>query len=177
MKPGIGSLLRRTDGTVAIEFAFIAPVLIVLFLGTIELCNALICREKVTTVAASAADLVAQDESITGAQMNDVFSAINAIMYPYPISGTQIIITSIKQNSQKTGYIVDWSVAQNTTAHSPGASMTVPTGLVTTGASVILAEVKYTYTPPSNEIIHAPYTMSDQFYSRPRQSNFVSYTP
>jgi Flp pilus assembly protein TadG len=59
------TFLRSQSGTVAIEFAFIAPILILLFLGTIELCNALICREKATTVASTAADLVTQDTTLT----------------------------------------------------------------------------------------------------------------
>jgi Flp pilus assembly protein TadG len=171
-------LVSCDKGIVAVEFAFIAPVLILLFLGTIELCNALICRAKVTTVAASAADLAAQDKTITGAQVNDIFTALNAIMYPYPTSGSKIIITSVKGDPAHPGqYVVDWSVAQNATKHTTGAPIIVPAGLVTSGGSVILAELSYTYTPPSNQIIHAPFTMSDQFYARPRQSAFVSYTP
>jgi Flp pilus assembly protein TadG len=173
-------LPRCENGTVAVEFAFIAPLLILLFLGTIELCNALICRQKVTTVAASAADLVAQDKTVTGAQVNDIFSALNAIMYPYPTGGSKIIITSVKVSSTQSAspvYVVDWSVAQNGTPHAVGSPIVIPAGLLTTGGSVILAEFSYTYTPPSNQIIHLPFVMSDQFYSRPRQSNFVTYTP
>ncbi len=176
-KPLRPSFLQARDATVAVEFAFIAPILIVLFVGTIALCNALICRAKVTTVAASAADLVAQDETISTAQLNDVFSAVNAIVYPYPSAGSRIIITSIKEDPAHRGqYVVDWSVAQNTTAHSPGSSISVPTGLVTSGASVILAEVSYTYTPPSTEFIANGFTMNDSFYARPRRSAFVTKT-
>jgi Flp pilus assembly protein TadG len=166
--------LKAKEGTVAVEFAFIAPLLIALFLGTMELCNALICRAKVTTVAASAADLVAQDDTISPAQLNDVFSALNAIVYPFPSTGSSIIITSIKEDPNHAGqYVVDWSVAQNATQHVIGASITVPTGLVTHGASVILAEVTYTYTPPSTKFITGPYTMTDSFYAKPRRGNFV----
>lgn len=171
------SFLRGQDGTVAVEFAFIAPILIALFLGTMELCNALICRAKVTTVAASAADLVAQDETISTSQLNDVFTAVNAIVYPYPSTGSRIIITSIKEDPNHVGqYVVDWSVAQNTTAHTQGTSISVPTGLVTHGASVIFAEVTYTYAPPSTKFITGSYTMTDSFYARPRRSAFVTKT-
>jgi Flp pilus assembly protein TadG len=169
--------LKAKEGTVAVEFAFIAPILIALFLGTMELCNALICRAKVTTVAASAADLVAQDNTISTSQLNDVFSALNAIVYPFPSGNARIIITSIKADPNHVGqYMVDWSVAQNGTAHTPGAVIPVPTGLVTQGASVIFAEVSYTYTPPSTKFITGPYTMTDSFYARPRRGNFVTKT-
>ena len=171
-------LARSDTGTVAVEFAFIAPIMILMFLGTIELCNALIARQKVTTVAASAADLVAQSKSISGSQVNDIFTAIGAIMYPYPTSGSQIIISSIKEDSAHAGqYVIDWSVAQNTTAHSPGQSITIPSGIVTSGGSTILAEISYVYTPPSNAVIPSSFTMSDTFYARPRLSSFVAYSP
>jgi Flp pilus assembly protein TadG len=164
------------DGTVAVEFAFIAPVLITLFLGTIVLCEALICREKVTTLAASAADLVAQDETISTSQMNDVFSALNAIVYPYPTANAKIVITSVKADPNHVGqYVVDWSAANsNATPRSKGTSITVPTGLVTSGGSVILAEVSYIYTSSSTRFITGPLTMTDSFYARPRKSSSVT---
>ncbi|HEY1961632.1 MAG TPA: TadE/TadG family type IV pilus assembly protein [Rhizomicrobium sp.] len=172
----IGStFLRRQDGTVAVEFAFIAPILITMFFGTVEVCNAVICREKVTTLAASAADLVAQDAVITESQITDVFSALNAVIYPYPSSSARIIITSVKADPNHAGqYIVDWSRAQNTTAHTQGANITVPAGLVTTGGSVILAEVTYSYSSSTSNVIHAPITFHDSFYARPRQSTSVT---
>jgi Flp pilus assembly protein TadG len=167
--------LKATEGLAAIEFAFIAPVLIILFFGTVEVCNALICRQKVTTVAASASDLVAQDSTITTAQIQDVFSALNSIIYPFPTSTSQIVITSIKNDPNHAGqYVVDWSQASSGTAHTPGASISVPAGLVTASGSVILSEVNYTYTPLATHFFTGPFTMSDSFYSRPRKSAFVT---
>lgn len=171
------TLIEETKGTVAVEFAFIAPLLILLFLGTIELANAVICREKVTTLAASAADLVAQDDSISQSQLNDVFSAVTAMLYPYPTSGTKIIITNVKPDPNNAGkYLVDWSVPYNTTAHAAGSSINMPAGVSLTGASIVMAEVSYNYTPPSNQVIKSGFTMSDTFYSKPRKGGTVTYT-
>lgn len=167
--------LQATDGLAAIEFAFIAPVLIILFFGTVEVCNALICKQKVTTVAASASDLVAQDSAITTSQLQDVFSALNSIIYPFPTSTSQVIITSIKNDPNHVGqFVVDWSQASSGSAHTPGANITVPAGLVTASGSVILAEVSYTYTPLATHFFTGPFTMTDSFYSRPRKSAFVT---
>lgn len=167
--------LQAKDGLAAIEFAFLAPVLIILFFGTVEVCNALICRQKVTTVAASASDLVAQDSSITTSQLQDVFGALNSIIYPFPTSTSKVTITSIKADPNHAGqYVVDWSKASNGSAHTVGASITVPAGLVTTGGSVILSEVTYTYTPLATHFFTGPFSMTDSFYSRPRKSAFVT---
>ena len=168
---------KASEGLAAVEFAFIAPVMIAMFFGALEVCNALICREKVATVASSTSDLVSQDATITGAQFTDVFAAANAIIYPYPSAGAQIIVTSIKEDPKHAGkYIVDWSVAQNATAYAAGTSMTVPTGLITTGDSVIFSEVTYTYQPLTS-IFTGSITITDSFYTRPRQSATVIYSP
>jgi len=166
--------VRSAEGISAVEFALIAPLLITILFGTIEVCNALICRQKITTVASSGSDLVAQDSAITVAQINDVFAALNAIVYPYPSAGAQIIITSVKNDPNHAGqYIVDWSEAQNTTAHTKNASITMPTGIVPTGGSVIFSEVTYNYAPITTIFFPGSVSMSDHFYSKPRKSSFV----
>jgi Flp pilus assembly protein TadG len=48
-------LRHRRRGTAAIEFAFIVPVLIVLTLGTIDLCSMMFLKESVTLAACEGA--------------------------------------------------------------------------------------------------------------------------
>ena len=166
-------LLRKfglnKNGMAAVEFAFIAPVMLTLFFGTVELCNALICQQKVTSVASTAADLVAQDSAISDTQLDDVFAALDSIIYPYSTTGATIIITSIVLDSNGNP-VVAWSKAQNGTAYSAGTAMPVPSGLITPGGSVIYAEIRYTYDSPLSHFITNPIVMTDSFYSRPRKS-------
>ena len=166
---------KNEDGLAAIEFAFIAPVLVTLFIGTVEVTDALTCRAKVTSLASTAADLVAQDSNVTNADKTSIFNAVNAILYPYSTTGVQIRITSIIENGSG-GYKVAWSDAQNTTANAVGATMTVPSGLVTTGGSVIKAEVTYTYASSTAKMITGGLTMADTFYSRPRKVAQITRT-
>ncbi|SRR5579885_1205648 len=167
--------LKAREGLAAIEFAFLAPVMLTMFFGTVELCNALLCRQKVTNIAATAADLVAQDTSVSDSQMNDIFSALNSIIYPYPSAGAQIIITSLTDDGHGGGTVA-WSDAQNTTAHTVGSTMTVPAGVLVSGGSVILAEITYTYNSSSTQLLHSPITMTDSFYAKPRKSSTVART-
>ncbi|HEX3755866.1 MAG TPA: TadE/TadG family type IV pilus assembly protein, partial [Rhizomicrobium sp.] len=74
---------KNRDGLAAIEFAFIAPVMVTLFFGTIELADALSCRTDVGSVADTAGDLVAQESTITTADLSNVYNAATAILYPY----------------------------------------------------------------------------------------------
>jgi Flp pilus assembly protein TadG len=152
-----------------------------LLVGTIEACNALQCKQKVTNVASSVADLVAQTKSVSSSDISNIFSAANELTYPFPSSGSGIVVSSIVSDGASNGTVV-WSEAQNATALAVNSAVTVPTGLMTASAcakgacSVILAQVTYAYSSPLGKLFVGTTTMSDYFYSRPRQSATVTYT-
>jgi Flp pilus assembly protein TadG len=164
---------RDRRGLAAVEFAMLAPVMAAMFLGSIELCDALNCQQKVTGMASTAADLVAQETIMKNADISNVFSAMNAIVYPYPTSSLKITITSIIDNGRGGG-TVQWSDAQNATARTVGATVTVPSGVITSGGTVILCEVSYPYTSPVTDYITGTATMAQVFYERPRRTGSVT---
>lgn len=180
-------LLKAKDGLAAVEFAIIAPVLATLLLGTVELSNALECHQKVTMVASSAADLVAQTSTVSASQMSDIFNAATAIVYPFPLSSTKIVISSVMSDGTGNG-IVAWSVAQNATALATNAAVTLSQPIMSTctngvctpcarnACSVILAQVTYGYASPIGKYFVGTVDMTDYFFARPRKSTTVSYT-
>lgn len=170
---------RNESGLAALEFALIAPLLVTLLLGTIEICDALECHQKVTMLASTGADLVSQATTVTSSDMSNVFAAMNAVIYPYPSSGAKIVITSVISDGNGGG-TVDWSRAQNTSALTSGAAVTIPSGLMPKAdcpkdaCSVILAQVDYGYTSPIGSFIVGTMSMTDSFYARPRRSATVT---
>ncbi len=176
------TLLRKfykaRDGLAAIEFAFIAPVMITLFFGTVELSNALSARQDVTSIASTAADLVAQQSTITNADMSNVLDAMGAILYPYPTDVATIVISSVVDTGA-TYPKVAWSDAQNGTARQVDSSVTtLPSGLIVSGSgqSIIMVEVTYTYASASTQLLKLPITMTSVFYAKPRKSLTVTRT-
>ena len=159
----------------AAEFALILPVMLVLVFGSIEVTNALICKTDVSTMAGTASDLVAQETQVGQTDINNVFSALSAMLYPYSTTSAGIVITSVIDDGHGGGK-VDWSQAYNGIPRSKGTPVTVPTGLITTGGSVIMSEVTYTYTPVSTWLVKYPITMSNRFYSHPRRVAQVLWT-
>jgi Flp pilus assembly protein TadG len=135
----------------------------------------LIVKSDTTNIASTAADLIAQESTVSDADMTNVFNALSALVYPYSASGMKIVITSIIDDG-KGGGKVAWSDAKNGTARAKGAPMSVPTGLITTGGSVILAEVTYNYTTPSSYLVKLPVTMTNNFYSHPRRVAQIART-
>lgn len=166
---------RDHSGLAAVEFAFILPVMLVLVFGAIEITDAVICKSDVSDAASASADLIAQESSVGTADMTNVFSAINAMIYPFPTSNLKVVITSVIDDGHG-GAKVDWSKANTGSARTAGATIVVPAGLVTAGGSVILAEVTYNFTPPTTWLVKIPISMSNNFYSHPRRVPQVKWT-
>ena len=163
------------DGMAAVEFALVLPALLALLFGGLEVTNVLIVRADVSNITSSAADLIAQESSVSDADMTNVFSALSALIYPYSTSGAKIVITSVIDDGRGGGKVA-WSDAYNGTAHTVGAAMTVPTGLITTGGSIVVSEVTYAYTTPSTYLVNIPVTMTNTFYSHPRRVAQIART-
>jgi Flp pilus assembly protein TadG len=170
-------LLRARDAIAAVEFAFIAPVMILMFFGSVELTMAVDCNTRVASVSSTAADLVAQETTVSPTDMSNVFAALNAIIYPYPTNTAQIVISSIVDAGNSTAKVA-WSDAQNGTPRTVNSVVTVPTGLIVSGSgsSVILAEITYSYASPTTQVLAGTISMKSSFYSRPRRSLTVTHT-
>lgn len=165
--------VKDSRGIAAVEFAFIAPVLATLLMGTVELCNALEANERVSGMAATIADLITQESNITTSGLSNVYAAGNAVMFPFTSTTTKIVITSIvNKNSQNT---VCWSQAQNGSGYTKGTVMTIPGGLVTSNGSIILVETTFNYSSPFGKFIIGSVPMKDTFYAHPRLSTQVAY--
>jgi len=68
----------------AIEFAMIVPMMVVMFIGAVELSQAIIVDRRVTQIASTTADLVARaDTQISRSDSTDIMKAGSYIMAPY----------------------------------------------------------------------------------------------
>jgi Flp pilus assembly protein TadG len=162
-------------GMAAVEFAMMLPIMLLLVFGAIEVTSGLICKTNVSNTASTAADLVAQESSVGATDMNNVYAALSALTYPFSTTGLKIVITSAIDDGHG-GAKVDWSQTNSGTARTAGSPVVVPTGLIATGGSVIIAEVTYSYTPPTNWLVKIPISMSNTFYSHPRRVPQVKWT-
>lgn len=173
-------MLRDTRAIAAVEFAMIAPILLLMFFATIELTNALDCRARVNNATSTSADLVAQATTVTKSDLANIAAAAGTILYPFKSSAAKVVISSVVDNNTSTDDTsygtVAWSYASNATARSVGAVVSMPGGLITKGSgqSVIFAEITYAYTPPTTEFIVGTVNMQGVFYSRPRRATTIT---
>lgn len=171
----LGRFRRAEQGLAAVEFALILPVMIALLFGMAELSSAVFCRTAVAQMASTVADLVAQKNSVSSNDIQNVYNAANIILYPYYKGGgnaPSIRITSVvydPNNPSQTVGKLGWSCTQAGSGTLPSASVTLDKPLLTPGGSVLKVEVAYNYLPATTETITGPIPMKDAFFTRPRR--------
>lgn len=173
-RAALSALARDTRGVSAVEFALILPVMIVMYTGAVEFSDALTVDRRVSAVASAASDLVAQTETISSSEVDDVFEAARSIMLPYSADSISIVLTSVVAD-EDNDTSVDWSCASNGAPHSEDSSFTLPTGLTQPFSSIIVAEVSYPYQPPIGQHVIGGINMTETFYLRPRRSLSVEW--
>lgn len=169
---GIRGLCYNEDGISAVEFALIAPFMAMLYMGCIELSFMMRADRRITSTSASLGDLTSRLGSVTDIDMQEMYQAAFVIMQPLDASTARMRITSIVDDGSGTTTVA-WSDAHNMAVKTEGAPITVPTGIISSGGSVIMAEVEYDYNSTFAFVFDASRTMSDTFYLRPRKVNEI----
>lgn len=165
-------LARDRRGVSAVEFALVLPVLLVLYLGGVELSHAISVDRKVTSVASAVGDLVAQASVIDDDEIDHIFKAATAILAPYTVAPLKMVVSSVEVTAQ--GDRVLWSDGYHAGARATGSSVTLPPGVRIEGTTLIMAEVDYSYTPTLGQIFTDSIELSDTFYLRPRSVDRVA---
>ena len=88
----IPSAIWRRDrrGVAAVEFVFLAPLLITLYFGTMEISHALQANKKIGRAAASIGDIVTQESALTAASLDAILKIGAAQMQPLHPHGAEI---------------------------------------------------------------------------------------
>jgi Flp pilus assembly protein TadG len=184
------ALRWRADrkGIAAVEFAFIVPIMMVMFIGAVEFSQAITVDRRVTQVAGSVADLVARKEtSISNSEITDILRIGGFIMAPYSQSPLQVVVRNVTSSSKDaTSTKQSWQCTFSGAGTNPTPSCAcmndtyaLPAGLVTTNDSVVVAEVTYTYTPilfdyflkqgfPNGAGGPGTYALTERIFMKPR---------
>jgi Flp pilus assembly protein TadG len=161
-------------GVSLVEFALAAPFLILLYLGTYQVNDAVGCNRKVTITARSVADLTSQYANLTSASEATILNASAQVMAPYDTARAKIIVSELYTDTNGVTKIV-WSQATGTgTPHTIGATFTANPNLVTNGTYSIVSEVTYAYVPAISFGVVGPLSLGDTIYMRPRISSAVT---
>ena len=168
-------LIQDERGVSAVEFAFIAPLMLSLYLGAVEVSQAIGAGRKVTLTARTVADLISQVSTINNADMSNSLAASSTVMVPYAVANLTVVVSSVAIDANGKATIA-WSDTLNGTARSVGSTVTLPTALNVASSSLIWSEVSYSYKPVIGYVITGTMTLTDQIYMRPRLTTSVTRT-
>lgn len=175
----IARFLRDPRGVSAVEFAFVFPVMVLLYLGGTALTQGIVIKRKTTLVTSTIGNIVSQYTNITNADMTSILNASTAVIQPYASAPLTAIVSSVVIDANGNATI-DWSDSTaNTTPHTKNTPVTLPTGIggaANANTTVIWAQGSYVYTLPvgSGVLGVTSMTLSEQFYLRPRRINQIT---
>jgi Flp pilus assembly protein TadG len=173
VKPGLS---RNTSGLAAIEFAIVAPVMLLAYLGGLELSEGISLKRMVALTAITVTNLVAQYTSISASKdMPDILKASTQVLAPHPANAATVVVTCISIDNTGKATIA-WSQALNGSARTAGATIAVPAALDVKNTTLILGEVSYIYTPIIDFLKHGTFTLTSSIYMYPRASTNINLT-
>lgn len=147
MRTAIISLISNRDGVSAIEFSFVAPILLLVFMATIELPRAYMIGKRLDSSTAAMADLISR-KSYT--DLTPVFAVAGVISNPYDVSRASIVLTAAGTYQDGTGTVtqVCSSMASNGQARAVGSPLgPPPAGMNRKGDRFVMSEVTMKYRP------------------------------
>jgi Flp pilus assembly protein TadG len=175
----IAALMKSRSAVGAVEFALVAPILIILYLMSFELTVAISTSRKVSQGASDVADLVTQQTAVSKTFLNTMYDVTQSILAPYSTTGLTLKITGITVDAASKP-TVTWSWKNgNTTPYTPGSAVTVPSDLKIANSFLVHAEVSLPhsilfYLPGLSGTSTNTFTISREFYFRQRVGSNVT---
>ena len=170
---------RDIGGAAAIEFAFIVPLMVVMFIGTVELSQAITVDRRVNQVASSTGDLVARANALSTSEMSAIMDVIEQLLKPYDSTPLKLTVLNVAASpTDATQTTVCWSYAHNggTGSYPQNAPYALPAGVVDAGESAVVAEVQYEYAPPIFKyFLNSTTSLEEKYYLKPRLSSDIKF--
>lgn len=183
----LASIIRRfgaaRDGVAVVEFALILPVMLLLYIGTMEASALISMDRRVQTITGTIGDLVARaDERITAAQLQDYFLAAQHILAPYPTAGLVQTVTLVSVAADGDTNI-EWSrkfaggTANHVAGHTEDEPFELPSQFIDIARDnyVIVSEAQYPYTPLIGLVFDQVYPLYRENFYLPRFGEVIEY--
>jgi Flp pilus assembly protein TadG len=174
----MASLRKDERGVAAIEFAFIAPIMLAMLIGIVDVSNAVSINWRMVQLNKTLADLTSQSTSLTTAQLDNIFTASATVLSPYSGKLPRMEISSVVVGMDRKARVC-WSEARED--GQPGMLLKTVAGL-TKGTVVPLPNLEmavptYSYIVTTTKLDYDGYLTPDfqmnskTLYFRPRAGN------
>lgn len=175
--------VRCARGIAAVEFGFIAPIMLVMLLGAVEITRAISIDRRLSLVTATVADLVTREERLTAADVNAIYDIVAQVMSPFDATPLKISIIPVKArgNAQTVAYVAPQNLPSFNGGAQPARCQAFPItpGLIdaTPGSpdSVVVVNATYSFTPMFLGVIMNAANWEQQAFAKPRKRSCVDF--
>jgi Flp pilus assembly protein TadG len=113
--------LRDRSGVAAVEFGLIAPVLLVMLIGVIEVTRAVSIDRRFGQVTAMVADLIAREERVDAATIEGIYGIVEHIMGVWGTDTLKLHIYPVRASSTNANDIYVYAAKTNRPSFGPDA--------------------------------------------------------
>lgn len=166
--------MREQDGVAAIEFAFIAPIMLFMYFGMAEIATAISVDRQVSHSANVAGDLATQSEKVSAAEMSEIMTATMMVM-GIPTSkydGVTIEIASYARAADDS--IIEMGKATLKGANGKDLpnfdAASLDKRILSSSSGVVVARVNYIYEPLKLRYMPSDFDLTETFMLKPRKS-------
>lgn len=176
----ISSALADRRGVAGVEFALVAPVLIILAMGVVEVSQLVRASMKLSHATSMLAKAVAQQTAVTAGRtgtLGDICTGAGLVMMPFASSTMSAAIASVSTTSSGTtqrDWESDTSCPVTATAIGASPAVALASSLVpSSGDSALVIRVSYSYVPALSYVLQGTYTLNQTVFVRPRANTTV----
>jgi Flp pilus assembly protein TadG len=176
--------MRDSGGSVYAETAVSLLVLSLTTLAGVEIGRYVLLKQKLDRAVASVADVAAQGQTISVADLDNLYAAAVDILKPFTLDGVGTVIVSSVSTTGANPPKVDWQraggsdISVGSAIGAEGQNATLPAELtVRSGEEVIVAEVYYNFTPWLAPWVASPGQIYNRAFYRPRQGPLTTLQP
>lgn len=169
---------RSKEGSAAVEFALLAPVMVATFFGLVEGSELISANRRAEKAAAALADVIARYVEVTGEDLCDTFEGVEQLAFPNSPSDLNGRVTSINVDDEGVAR-VEWSAVNGSamTAFANGVNISseVPERLRTVSPDqpLVKAEVTLIYRSRFMYFMAPEISLTHEEYRRPRLVNVL----
>jgi Flp pilus assembly protein TadG len=175
------NLKNGQRGVSAVEFALIAPLMVLMLFGATELSLMVTVDRKTTLAASTLGDLAAQTDVLTCGELSQIGAVTRQVFEPYSGADASMVVASLTLDGGAAK--VEWSKFVQTVAgvttcndvpgtHSlkVGNTVVMDTSMFAPGGSIVVGDVEKVHTTVGTSFLANNITMHERFYLRPRKS-------
>lgn len=140
-------------GVGAIEFAIIAPLLIMAYIGAFEISVGFTVSRKASRASSTVSDLLTRSEITNAATLDTMKDVTASVIAPFSQTGYKLKITGIAVDASGTATVA-WSRDQDgkTPPYAKGSAVTLPSDLSAKDTFIVRTE----FSVPYNILLMAP---------------------